>query len=698
VTMKTVPMILVSTLLLAMCCLPLAAQDNPLLVPFTTPLQTPPFDQIQLDHFRPAVEEGIKRQQAEIDAITNNPETPSFENTITAYDLSGQLLKNVTGIFFSLLGTISSPERREIAAQLTPLLTAHNDNIFQNETLFARLKNLYERRDKLSLTVKQRYLLENTYRDFVRSGASLDSAQKARLRDINREQSLLVLKFNENLLAETNDSYIIIDSAADLAGLPEAIITMGRETAEAMNLPGKWVFTTQRPSCTPFWQYADSRHLREALYTAYVMRGDRDNAHDNKAILQKIFCLREERCRLLGFSTPAEYSLENRMAKTPQAVDAFLKEAWKPALERAKGEAAEMQAIIDREGGGFKLAPWDWWYYAEKLRQAKYDLDDAALRPYFQLENVRQGAFTLANKLFGLKFIPRRDIPVYHPEVEVFEVQESNGTLIGLLYTDFFPRDSKRGGAWSGSFRDAFYQDGKRVIPFSTLICNITKPTPETPSLLSVDEVKTVFHEFGHCLNTLLYNGRSRASYAADDAGELPSQIMENWVLEPEFLKLYARHYQTGEVIPTALVDKLNHSRLFNQGFDTVEYVAACFLDMAWHTLGDARNVNITNFENRVMADIGLIPEILPRYRTTYFTHIQGGYQAGYYIYLWSEVLDADAFQAFKETSLFDKKTAAAYRKNVLEEFGTEDTMTLYKRFRGREPEMGPYLSRRGLR
>jgi peptidyl-dipeptidase Dcp len=413
--------------------------------------------------------------------------------------------------------------------------------------------------------------------------------------------------------------------------------------------------------------------------------------------LQKIFGLREERCRLLGFSTPAAFHLDNRMAKTPEAVDVFLKAAWKPALERAKAEAAEMQAIIDREGGGFKLAPWDWWYYAEKLRQAKYDLDDEVLRPYFKLENVRQGAFTLANKLFGLKFTPRRDIPVYHPEVEVFEVRESNGTLVGLLYTDFFPRDSKRGGARSGSFRDAFYQDGKRVIPFSTLICNITKPTPETPSLLTVDEVKTVFHEFGHCLNTLLYNGRSRATYAADDAGELPSQIMENWVLEPEFLKLYARHYRTGEVIPTALVYKLNNSRLFNQGFETVEYVAACFLDMAWHTLADARNVNITNFENRVMADIGLIPEILPRYRTTYFTHIQGGYQAGYYIYLWSEVLDADAFQAFKETSLYDKKTAAAYRKNVLEEFGTEDTMTLYKRFRGREPEMGPYLKRRGL-
>lgn len=696
-TTKSVCARLALAVLLAISYVPSSAQDNPLLTQFTTPLQTPPFDRIQLDYYRPAVEEGIKRQQAEIDAITNNPDTPSFENTITAFDLSGQLLDNVTAIFFSLLGTISSPERRDMAAQLTPLLTAHNDNIFQNEKLFARVKNLYDRRDKLSMTVKQRYLLENTYRDFVRSGAALDSTRKARLRDINREQSLLVLRFNENLLAETNDSYIIIDSAADLAGLPEAVVAMGKETAEAMNLPGKWVFTTQRPSCIPFWQYADSRRLRQELYTAYVMRGDRDNDHDNKAILQKIFCLREERCRLLGFSTPAEYFLENRMAKTPDAVDAFLKEAWKPALERARGEAAEMQAIIDREGGGFKLAPWDWWYYAEKLRQAKYDLDDAALRPYFQLENVRRGAFTLANKLFGLKFIPRRDIPVYHPEVEVFEVREGNGTLIGLLYTDFFPRDSKRGGAWSGSFRDAFYQDGKRVIPFSTLICNITKPTPETPSLLSVDEVKTVFHEFGHCLNTLLYNGRSRATYAADDAGELPSQIMENWVLEPEFLKLYARHYQTGEVIPTALVDKLNNSRLFNQGFETVEYVAACFLDMAWHTLADARNVNVTNFENRVMADIGLIPEILPRYRTTYFTHIHGGYQAGYYIYLWSEVLDADAFQAFKETSLFDKKTAAAYRKNVLEEFGTEDTMTLYKRFRGREPEMGPYLSRRGL-
>lgn len=694
---RTVFFKLASALLLAVLCLPLAAQDNPFLVTPSTPFQTPPFDRIQIGHYLPAVQEGIRRQQAEIDAIVNNPEAATFDNTIVAYDTSGQLLDYVTAVFYSLLGTVSSPERQDIAGQLSPLLSAHNDNISFNEKLFARVKSVYDRRATMNLSVKQLYLLENIYRDFVRSGALLDDQQKARLRDINRDHSLLVLKFNENLLAETNESYITIDNEADLAGLPDAVIAMGKETAEAMNMPGKWVFTTQRASCVPFLQYADSRPLRQALYTAYFMRGDRDNDHDNKAILQKIFCLREERCRMLGYPTPAAFYLDNRMAKTPEAVDAFLMRTWKPALERAKTELAEMQAIIDGEKGGFKLASWDWWYYAEKLRKAKYDLDDAALRPYFKLENVQKGVFGLAEKLFGLKFIERKDIPVFHPDVRVYEVKENNGTLLGLLYTDFFPRDSKHGGAWSGSFRDAFYRGDKRVIPFSTLVCNITKPTPGTPSLLSLDEVETFFHEFGHSLNTLLYNGRYRSVFTADDAGELPSQIMENWALEPELLKLYARHYQTDAVMPTALVDKLNNSRLFNQGFETVEYVAACFLDMAWHSLDNALNVNVTNFENQTMAKIGLIPEILPRYRSTYFTHIHGGYQAGYYVYLWAEVLDADAFQAFKEKSLFDKKTAAAYRKNVLEEFGTEDTMTLYKRFRGREPEVEPFLKRRGL-
>jgi peptidyl-dipeptidase Dcp len=687
----------VPVLLLAVMCLPLAAEDNPFLSTPNTPFQTPPFDRIKIGHYLPAVQEAIKRHQAEIDAIVNNPKAATFENTIVALDMSGQLLGDVTSVFYSLLEAVTSPQMQELAGEISPLLSAHSDNISLNEKLFSRVKAVYDKRAKLKLSGVQRYLLENTYRGFLRSGALLDEKQKARLRDINREHSLLTLKFDDNLLAETNDSYIVIGDKAGLAGLPESVIAMGEETAKAMGMDGKWVYTTQRPSWTPFLQYADNRGLREALYTAYFMRGDRDNDKDNKGVLQKILTLREERYRMLGYKTPSQFYLEPRMAKTPEAVHEFLMRLWKPALERAKSEAAEMQEIIDAKQGGFQLAPWDWWYYAEKLRKAKYDLDDSALRPYFKLENVQQGVFTLAQKLYGLKFVERKDIPVYHPEVKVFEVHEADGRLLGILYMDFFPRESKQGGAWSGAFRTSFYQDGRRVIPFSTLVCNFTKPTPGTPSLLSIDEVSTLFHEFGHSLDTLFTDTPYRSNFAPQDSVELPSQIMEHWVLEPEMLKLYARHYQTGEVIPAALVDKLKNSSLFNQGFETVEYLAACFLDMAWHDLENALNVNVTRFEDKVMAGIGLIPEILPRYRSTYFAHIHGGYEAGYYSYIWSGVLDADAFEAFKETSLFDKKTAASFRRNILARLGTEDAMTLYKRFRGREPKVEPLLKNRGL-
>jgi peptidyl-dipeptidase Dcp len=694
---KTVLSKLAPALLLAVLSVPAVAQDNPLLVTPTTPFQTPPFDRIQNAHFLPAVQEGIRQHQAEIDIIVNNPEAATFDNTIVAMDMAGQLLDNVTSVFYSLLGTVTNPEMQDLANQLSPLLSAHNDNIWLNEKLFDQVRAVYDQRAALKLTVDQLYLLENYYRNFVRRGAMLDDGQKARLREINREHALLGLKFDDNLLDETNNSYIVIDNKADLAGLPEGVIVMGEEAANAMNLPGKWVYTTQRSSCNPFMQYADARNQRQAIYKAYIMRGNRDNDFDNKAILQKLLALREERCRMLGYTTPAFFYLERRMAKTSETVDSFLWRLWKPALERAKAELAEMQAIIDSEQGGFKLAPWDWRYYAEKLRKAKYELDDTELRPYFKLENVQMGVFVLAEKLFGLKFVERKDIPVYHPEVKVYEVRESDGRLLGILYTDYFPRESKHGGAWSGGYRNAFIKNGKRVIPLSTLVCNFTKPTPDTPSLLSITEVETLFHEFGHSLNTLLFAGAYRGGFAPQDAVELPSQIMENWALEPELLKLYARHYQTGEVIPTTLVDRLKNSNLFNQGFVYVEYLAACFLDMAWHELENARNVNVTDFETKTMAAIGLIPEISPRYHSTYFSHIHGGYMAGYYSYAWSGVLDADAFEAFKETSLFSKKTAASFRKNILEKLGTEDAMTLYKRFRGREPKVEPYLEKHGL-
>jgi peptidyl-dipeptidase Dcp len=684
-------------LLLAVLCLPLAGADNPFFNAYHTPYDTPPFDRIQNAHYLPAVQEGIKRHQVEIDAIVADPKPATFQNTIEALDNSGQFLERVTIVFYSNLESVTSEEMQDIAAQLAPLLSAHQDNILLNAKLFARVKAVYEHRARLKLSVPQRYLLESDYRQFVRNGALLDEKQKARLRDVNRDLALDALKFSNNLLAETNSSNIIIDSKDDLAGLPAGVVAQAAETAQAMNLPGKWVFTAQKPSWIPFLQYAQARNLRETLYGCYFMRGDRDNDQDNKAVLQKIVNLRAERSKLLGYKNFAQFTLEERMAKTPEAVNTFLANLWGKALVRAKAEATDLQKMIDAEKGGFKLASWDWWYYAEKLRKEKYDLDDSSLRPYFELGNVTRGIFTLSEKLYGLKFSANKTIPVYHPEVSVYEVKEADGHLLGILYMDFFPRDSKRGGAWTGGLRNTWYQKGQRILPLVTVTCNFTKPTGDTPSLLSIDEVSTFFHEFGHALNALLADNHYRATNIPWDAVELPSQIMEHWVLEPEMLKLYAKHYKTGAVIPAALVEKLKASSLFNQGFETVEFLAACILDMAWHQLDSAANVNITNFENKTMAAIGLIPEILPRYRSTYFAHIIGGYAAGYYSYLWSEVLDCDAFEAFKETSLFDHKTATAFRKNILEKLGTEDSMTLYRRFRGREPKVEPLLKKRGL-
>lgn len=680
---------------------PAAAQekikDNPFFQARTTPFKVPPFNTISLAHFMPAFKEGMRREQAEINAIAAGRQKPTFANTIAAMDHSGIFLSDVSSVFYSLLSAETSPELQAIARDLSPLLSAHNDNISLNEKLFARVKAVYEQRAKLTLTPEENFLLENTYKGFIRSGALLDASGKARLRQLNSELGLLGLKFGENLLAETNSSRIVIDSPEDLAGLPDAVRAMGAETAKQLKLEGKWVYTVQIPSMTPFLQYSKNRTLREQLHRAYFMRGDRDNANDNKEIVKKIVQLRAERARLLGHLTYAHFVLEERMAKDPGTVMSFLQKLWAPALERARNEAAEMQAIIDREQGGFQLASWDWWFYAEKLRQEKYAFDDSVLRPYFSLENVKKGIFILCEKLYGLRFDKLENLPVYHPEVQVYEVKESSGAHVGLLYMDFHPRPGKRGGAWSGAFRREYHEKGKRVAPISTLVCNFTRPTSDTPSLLSIDEVNTFFHEFGHSLNTLFANAVYRSRSVARDAVELPSQIMENWALEPEMLKLYATHFQTGEVIPAALVDKLKASSLFNQGFETVEYLAASFLDMAYHTLSSSEAIDLRSFENGAMAALGLIPAIVPRYRTPYFNHMISGYAAGYYSYIWSGVLDKDAYEAFREKGIFDRATAKSFRDHVLAKLGTEDALTLYKRFRGAEPKIEPLLRSRGL-
>jgi peptidyl-dipeptidase Dcp len=679
---------------------PLAAQEpqkeNPFFKARTTLFQAPPFDKIQKEHFLPAFKEGIKREQAEIDAIVARKQAPSFANTIAAMDHSGIFLNDVSSVFYALLGAETNDDLQAIARDVSPLLSAHGDNISLNEKLFARVKTIYNQRPKLTLTPEESFLLENTYKGFIRNGALLDAAGKARLRELNAELALLGLKFGENMLAETNSSRIVIDSPEGLAGLPESVRAMGADTARQLKLDGKWAYTSQVPSMTPFLQYSTRRDLREQLHRAYFMRGDRDNANDNKEIVKKIVTLRAERAQLLGYPTHAHFVLEERMAKDPATVMAFLQKLWSPALERARNEAADMQAIIDREKGGFQLASWDWWHYAEKLRQEKYAFDDAVLRPYFSLENVKQGIFVLCDKLYGLQFAKLEGLPVYSPEVQVYEVKEAAGGHVGLLYMDFHPRPGKRGGAWSGGFRRAYYEKGRRVAPLSSIVCNFTRPAAGAPALLSIDEVNTFFHEFGHSLATLLSNGIYRGRSVPRDAVELPSQIMENWALEPELLKLYARHYQSGEVIPPALVAKLKSSSLFNQGFETVEYLAASFLDMAWHTLRGGTN-DVRSFEAGAMASLGLPQAIIPRYRTTYFNHMISGYAAGYYSYIWSGVLDKDAYEAFKEKGIFDRATAASFRQNVLAKLGTEDALTLYKRFRGAEPRIEPLLRSRGL-
>lgn len=677
---------------------PSPAADNPFFRPYATPFNVPPFHLIKNEHFLPAIEEGIKREEAEIKAIVENSQLPTFENTIAALDRAGIFLDEVTSVFFSLQSAHTNKELQALARKTAPLLAAHRDNIALNEKLFHRVKAVYDQREKLGLDRDALFLLENTYSDFVRSGALLDAKEKARLRELNQELSLLTVKFGENVLAETNAFKLVIEDRADLAGLPASVVALAAEAARQAGLEGKWLFTIQVPSLVPFLQYSEKQELREKLFRAYIMKGDNGNEFDNKENVRRIIALRQQRARLLGYETHAHFVLEKNMAKNPDTVSGFLKKLWAPTLIKAKSEAAALQALIDREGGKFKLAPWDWWYYTEKLRQEKYALDDAALRPYFKLENVRHGIFTLCGKLYGLKFVEQPDLPRYHPEVQVYEVQEADGSHLGLLYMDFHPRESKRGGAWSGAFRRSYFEEGKRVPPIATIVCNFTRPTTDTPSLLSVDEVTTFFHEFGHALATLFSQSRYRSRAVARDSVELPSQIMEHWAFEPELLAEYAKHYQTGEVIPAELVDKVEKSRLFNQGFITGEYLAAAILDMAWHTLLDTEDINVNAFEKKVMDEIGLIPEIVPRYRSTYFNHIfSGGYAAGYYAYIWSEVLDCDAYEAFKEKGIFDRATAQSFRKNVLEPFGTEDIEIQYRRFRGADPKIEPLLRNRGL-
>ncbi len=703
--------LLIVNLFLLSCSQNKSMDKNPFFDEYDTPEEVPPFELIKDDDFKPAIEEGIKRHEAEIEAIINNPEEPNFENTILALDKSGEFLDRVATVFYNLNSANTNENMQALAREFGPMLSKHNDNVAMNQKLFDRVKAVYDKRNnpgkdnELNYDAPQMHAIEKHYESFVRNGANLNEEEKAKLRKLNEELSSLTISFGQNLLAETNKNFkLVIEDKKDLAGLPEGIIASASEAAKAMDLDGKYVFTLQKPSMIPFLQYAENRELREKIYRGYFMRGNNNDEFDNKEIIAKIANLRAEKAKLFGYSSYAEYVIEDNMAKTPGNVNEFLEKLWEPALKMAKQEVKEMQAIIDAEGGNFKLASWDWWYYAEKLRKQKYDLDESELTPYFQLENVRDGMFWVADQLYGLTFKKREDIPVYQKDVEAYEVTEKDGSQTGILYLDYHPRESKRVGAWCTNYRSAHYtKEGEFVHPVISIVCNFTSPTKDLPALLTWDEVTTMFHEFGHALHFLSVDGKYNftAGNVPRDYVELPSQIMENFAGEPQVLKNYAKHYKTGETIPDDLIEKIEKSGHFNQGFATVEYLAASMLDQKFHSISTDEDItDVLAFEKEAMDEIGLIDEIIPRYRSTYFNHIFSSsyYSAGYYVYIWAAVLDADAFDAFKQSgNIFNQEMAARFREYCLATSGDMDGMTAYRKFRGQAPDVSPLLKRRGL-
>jgi peptidyl-dipeptidase Dcp len=694
------------TFLLAVLASPLldggqaAEAPNPFFTEWKTPFGVPPFERIHDEHFMPALRRGIDEQRKEVRAIADNPAAPTFANTVEALNYAGEQLDRAASVFFNLQGANTNDRLQEIAREVAPLLSALNDDTLLDERLFARIRKVREAAGALKLDAEQKMLLEETWKRFVRGGANLDAKGKERLRAINGELSVLSVRFGNNLLKETNSYRLVVENRQDLAGLPETAVSAAAEAAKAAGLAGKWVFTLHAPSIWPFLSYADNRELRRQILTAYISRGANRNEYDNRQILARTAVLRAEKARLLGYATHAHFVLEERMARDPGQVNGLLSRLWAPALEVARKEAEDLQALIRKQGHNFKLEPWDWRYYAEKVKAERYALDDSEVRQYFPLENVLKGAFHVAGRLYGLTFEERKDIPTYHPEVRVFEVQDVGGAHLGVFMVDFHPRPSKRGGAWASRYRGQEIKDGKDIRPVVVNVCNFTRPSGGNPALLNLEEVETLFHEFGHGLHSLFSRIRYKSlSSTPRDFVELPSQIMENWAVEPEVLKAYAKHYRTGQPIPDELVAKIRKAEKFNQGFATVEYLAASFLDMDWHTITGEQVPDPDAFEKASLERIRLMPEIVSRYRSPYFQHIfAGGYSAGYYSYIWSEVLDSDAFQAFKQKGLFDKELAAAFRKRILERGGTVDAMQMYREFRGREPSVEPLLEKRGLK
>ena len=683
------------------------AMENPFYKNYKTQFEIPPFSEIEEKHFMPAYFKGMEEHNNEIEQIIQNTEKPSFENVIIAMERSGELLDKVNAVFFNLSGSATNKKLQEIEKEISPKLSQHYDSISLNPYIFKKVSLLWENVDNLNLSKEERKILEETYKRFIRSGALLKGSDKDRYADINQEISKLSVQFSQNLLAETNNFEIIL-SRDDLKGLPEDIVNLAKEEADNKfkktsdkKYANKYIFTSHRSSMYPFLTYSERRDLREKLYTGYIMRGDNDNEYDNKNITSKIASLRVEKANILGFETHAHYVLDNTMAKTPEAVYELLNQLWEPALSRAKNELQELQKFVNEEGQNFKIASWDWWYYSEKVRKDKYNIDEEELKNFFTLDNTIDGIFKTANKLFGLTFEEKFDIELYHPDARVWQVKDKNGSHLGLYIGDYYTRSSKRGGAWMSTFKDQSNFDG-RERPIVINVCNFPPPSKDKPSLLSFEHVTTLFHEFGHGLHGLLTNTHYRSlsgTSVSRDFVEFPSQVLEHWASEPESLKSYAKHYKTGEVISDELIDKMKNASKFNQGFANTEYLAATYLDMDWHSLVSTDIQDTNDFERKSLEKIGLIDEIVSRYRTTYFQHIfTSSYSAGYYSYIWAAVLDSDAFAAFKESGdIYNQDLANKYREYILEKGGTENPMELYQKFRGSNPNIGPLLEDRGL-
>ena len=665
-----------------------------------TPYGVPPFDRIAAEHYGPAFERGMSLHDEEIAAIVSSKEEPSFGNTILAFDDSGRMLARVSAVF-ELLDAADTDERMQaVSAEMMPALAAHYDGVMMNEGLFDRIKSVYDRRMALGLDAEQMRLTEKTYDRFVRAGAQLAPGDKARLKAVNERLSQLGVTFGRNLLAATN-GFAMELKIEDLKGIPAVVREAAMQQGRDLGMGDKYVFTLQKPSMLPLLTYCRNRALRDSIYTAYVSRAGVGGGNDNRPVVAEMAALRHEKAALLGYESYADYVTSDEMAGSPSAVYGLLERVWEPALERARGELERMMPMFRRdEGDGAEFEPWDWWYYAEKVREADYNIEEETVRQYLSLDNVKGGVFFLANRLYGITFRPL-SVPVYHEECEAYEAIDADETPLGVLYFDFHPRAGKRGGAWCGRFTEQTYRDGERVGPVVSIVCNFTRPAGRVPALLSIDEAETLFHEFGHALHSLFAEVRYRGLADVEgDFVELPSQIMENWALSPEMLRQYAVNYRTGEVMPEEMIGKIGRSSLFNKGFATTELVAAALSDMDIHSLADAGGLDVDAFEREALTvRRGLIPQILPRYRYPYFSHIfDGGYSAGYYFYVWAEVLDKDAFQAFVESGdLFDQKTAGRFRREVLARGGSRDGMDMYRAFRGVDPDIAAMLRARGL-